>query len=75
MNLTFLQESQVKKILIFFSFPLKIALEAFDDPNEVVDSPLNPDSYSRTKQVVHQLIKDLEKMKALAEIHGSVSAY
>lgn len=64
-----------KSSFIFLSFPSKIALEAFDDPKEVVDSPLNPDSYSRTKQVVHQLIKDLEKMKALAEIHGSVAAY
>ncbi|XP_063700645.1 uncharacterized protein LOC134830957 [Culicoides brevitarsis] len=52
-----------------------IALEAFDDPKDIVESPSNSDSYSKTKQVVHQLIKDLEKMKALAEIHGSVAAY
>uniref|UniRef100_A0A336LWK1 CSON006578 protein n=1 Tax=Culicoides sonorensis TaxID=179676 RepID=A0A336LWK1_CULSO len=52
-----------------------IALEAMDDHKDEDESPLNPDSYTKTKQVVHQLIKDLEKMKALAEIHGSVPAY
>ncbi|XP_055536145.1 uncharacterized protein LOC129724892 [Wyeomyia smithii] len=47
-----------------------IALEAYDDKSELLESP-TAKNYPKTKQTIHMLLNDLVKMKKIAAIHRS----
>lgn len=47
-----------------------IALEAYDDKSELLESP-TAKNYPKTKQTIHMLLNDLTKMKKIAAIHRS----
>ncbi|XP_058459469.1 uncharacterized protein LOC131435506 [Malaya genurostris] len=47
-----------------------IALEAYDDKSELLESP-TAKNYPKTKQTIHMLLNDLIKMKKIAAIHRS----
>ncbi|XP_053683737.1 PHD finger protein 20-like protein 1 [Sabethes cyaneus] len=48
-----------------------IALEAYDDKPELLESP-TAKNYPKTKQAIHMILNDLVKMKKIAEIHKSL---
>lgn len=47
-----------------------IALEAYDDKAELLESP-TAKNYPKTKQTIHMLLNDLDKMKKISAIHRS----
>ncbi|XP_065082151.1 PHD finger protein 20-like protein 1 [Ochlerotatus camptorhynchus] len=47
-----------------------IALEAYDDKAELLESP-TAKNYPKTKQTIHMLLNDLVKMKKISAIHRS----
>ncbi|XP_062564376.1 uncharacterized protein LOC134227114 [Armigeres subalbatus] len=47
-----------------------IALEAYDDRSELLESP-TAKNYPKTKQTIHMLLNDLDKMKKISAIHRS----
>ncbi|XP_055626102.1 uncharacterized protein LOC129768456 [Toxorhynchites rutilus septentrionalis] len=47
-----------------------IALEAYDDKPELLESP-TAKNYPKTKQTIHMLLNDLMKVKKIAAIHRS----
>lgn len=57
-------------LLVLLTHRPLLALEAYDDKSELLESP-TAKNYPKTKQTIHMLLNDLDKMKKISAIHRS----